>query len=110
MRKSNAFCKKVLSIKRIRAILTALSQSHRKPVQTSLRIDCPKSQNRFAFARNNTYFRLAEDYLNDLAKDYRIRRAYQLEALKREKRGMSGNSFEPDELYKGQDPLWKSEW
>jgi len=54
--------------------------------------------------------RLAEDYLNELAQDYRIRRAYPLEALMREKRGMSGKTIDPGTLYQGKDPLWKAEW
>ena len=55
-------------------------------------------------------FRLAEDYLDELAQDYRIRRAYPLEALTREKRGhKKSKSFSPD-AYKGNDPLWDAEW
>ena len=56
------------------------------------------------------FLRLAEDYLNELSQDYRVRRAYQLEALKREKRGMNGKAFDPVAYYKGKDPLWKAEW
>ena len=55
--------------------------------------------------------RLAEDFIEDLAaRDSRIRRAYKLEALKRDKRGMSGKSFNPNDYYQGRDPLWNAEW
>jgi len=55
--------------------------------------------------------RLAEDFIEDLAaRDSRIRRAYKLEALKRDKRGMNGKSFNPNDYYQGRDPLWNAEW
>lgn len=57
--------------------------------------------------------RLAEDYMKELQKDYRVKRAYQLEALTREKRGMSGKTVDPSSygsFYGGADPLWKAEW
>lgn len=55
--------------------------------------------------------RLAEDFISDLAsRDSRIRRAYKLEALKRDKRGMNGKSFNPNDYYQGRDPLWNAEW
>jgi len=56
--------------------------------------------------------RLAEDYLDELAQDYRIRRAYPQEALTREKRGMrNGKSISPNAYqYQGNDPLWNAEW
>jgi len=55
--------------------------------------------------------RLAEDYIKELAaREPRLRRAYKLEALKRDKRGNTGKSFKPDEYYQGRDPLWNSEW
>ena len=58
------------------------------------------------------YRRLAEDYLDELAQDYRIRRAYPQEALTREKRGMrNGKSISPNAYqYQGNDPLWNAEW
>ena len=56
-------------------------------------------------------YRLAEDYIKELAaREPRLRRAYKLEALKRDKRGNTGKSFKPDEYYQGRDPLWNSEW
>ena len=59
----------------------------------------------------NESFRLAEDFIEDLAaRDSRIRRAYKLEALKRDKRGMNGKSFNPNDYYQGRDPLWNAEW
>lgn len=55
--------------------------------------------------------RLAEEFIRSLAeRDPRIRRAYKLEALKRDKRGMNGKSFSPKDYYNGRDPLWDSEW
>ena len=60
---------------------------------------------------NNLIIRLAEDYIKELAaREPRLRRAYKLEALKRDKRGNTGKSFKPDEYYQGRDPLWNSEW
>jgi len=66
---------------------------------------------KFEAKKQSSFARLAEDYLDELAQDYRIRRAYQLEALKREKRGMRrGESINPSSFYKGNDPLWNAEW
>ena len=51
--------------------------------------------------------------MKELQKDYRVKRAYQLEALTREKRGMSGKTVDPSSygsFYGGADPLWKAEW
>ncbi|CAG5076706.1 Oidioi.mRNA.OKI2018_I69.PAR.g8525.t1.cds [Oikopleura dioica] len=56
----------------------------------------------------------AENYMRELARDYRIRRTYPMEPLRRDKRGMRGDTFEPDTRakggYHGQDPLWNAEW
>lgn len=56
--------------------------------------------------------RLAEDYIKELAaREPRLRRAYKLEALKRDKRGNgNGKSFKPNDFYQGRDPLWNAEW
>ena len=43
----------------------------------------------------------AENYMRELARDYRIRRTYPMEPLRRDKRGMRGDTFEPDTRAKG---------
>ena len=39
--------------------------------------------------------------MRELARDYRIRRTYPMEPLRRDKRGMRGDTFEPDTRAKG---------
>lgn len=43
----------------------------------------------------------AENYIKELARDFRIRRTYPMEPLRREKRGLRGETFEPDTRAKG---------